>query len=82
MAGRIPVTPPKERKNINGSVPSKVDRDGHFTIIDIDRERHTVSLDVGGCPVTLICSPQNNPKPYQRVKAILLDMLAGTTPQN
>lgn len=77
MAERINKTPPIEKKKIDGS-----DRDGHFTIAEIDREHHTVSLDVGGCPVTLICFPQNNPKPYQQIKSILLDMVAGSTSQN
>lgn len=58
-------TPPKERKRIDG--------DGCFTIITVDREKNTVSLDVEGYPVTLTCWPENNSKPYQQVKAILVD---------
>ncbi len=77
MAGRMTETPPTERKNVSG-----IDREGHFTIIEIDREQHTVSLDVGGYPVTLICSPQNNPKAYQQIKSILLDMIVGDIPHN
>lgn len=61
-------TPPKERKRIDG--------DGRFTVVTVDREKNVVSLDVGGYPVTLICSPENNSKPYQQVKAILANAVA------
>lgn len=70
MAKRIATkTPPKERKRIDG--------DGHFTIVTVDREQNVVSLDVGGYPVTLTCQPEDNSKPYQQVKAILLDTMVG-----
>lgn len=72
MAERIYKTPPIERKKNDG-----IDQERHFTIKTIDREQHTIALDVGGCSVTLICSPQNNPKPYQQIKKILLDVVAG-----
>lgn len=62
-------TPPKEKKRIDG--------DGRFTIVTVDWEQNVVSLDVGGYPVTLICSPENNSKPYQQVKAILVDAVVG-----
>lgn len=70
MAKRIATkTPPKEKKRNDG--------DGRFTIVAVDREQNVVSLDVGGYPVKLICSPENNSKPYQQVKAILVDAVAG-----
>ncbi len=78
MAEHI-LTPPQERENIDGSA---FDQEGQFTITSIDRKQHIIELNVGGCPVTLVCSPQNNSKPYQLVKAILLDMVASSAPQD
>lgn len=82
MAEHIVKMPPKERKIIDGPFVSELDREKCLTITAVDRKQHTVSLNIGGFPVTLICSPENNPKPYQQVKAILLDMVAGAVPQN
>lgn len=45
----------------------------HLTITEVDQARHTIQLNVDGCPVTLSCSQHNNPKPYQQIKTILLD---------
>lgn len=62
--------PPKER-NI-GSAMSLSCAEGSFTIQEIDRENHTVYLIVNGCAVTLLCSTENNLKPYEQIKTILL----------
>jgi len=78
MAEHTPM-PPQERKNIDGSA---LNQEGQFTITSIDRKQHIIELDVGGCPVTLVCSPQNNSRPYQLVKTILLDMVANSAPQD
>lgn len=42
------------------------------TVSSIDREAHTIYLTVNGCRVTAICSPQNNPEIYEKVKTILI----------
>lgn len=41
-------------------------------VSSIDRESHTIYLTVNGCRVTAICSPQNNPEVYEKVKTILI----------
>lgn len=64
-------TPPKERKRIDG--------DGCFTIVTVDREKNTVSLDVGGYSVTLNCSPQSNLDLYRQIKTILVDTIVAET---
>lgn len=43
-----------------------------ITVSSIDRENHTVYLTVNGHRVTAICSPQNNPEIYEKVKTILI----------
>ena len=43
-----------------------------ITVSSIDREAHTIYLTVNGCRVTAICSPQNNPEIYEKVKTILI----------
>lgn len=41
-------------------------------VSSIDREAHIIYLTVNGCHVTAICSPQNNPEVYEKVKTILI----------
>lgn len=77
MAGASQTKPPIEIEKQAG-VTCPDDGKGHFTITSVDREQHTVDLEVDGCPVTLSCSPQNNTALYQCVKSILLDTVAGT----
>lgn len=77
MADSAPMTPPKERQRIGPAIPRPKQKE-HLTIIGVDREQHTIHLDVDGFPVTLICSPQNNTKTYQQVKTVLLDTLANS----
>lgn len=43
------------------------------TISSVDREQHIINMVVKGCPVTAICSPQNNPDIYEQIKTILVD---------
>lgn len=62
MAGNNPPSKPKE----------------HLTITKVDQEQHTIQLNVDGCPVTLVCTPQNSPKTYARVKTILLDTVVNS----
>lgn len=68
--------PPKER-NIGSAMPLSC-AEGSFTIQEIDRENNTVSLIINGCDVTLICSKDNNPKPYEQIKTILLGTVASS----
>lgn len=62
--------PSKERNIGSAKPPSYIE--GGFTIQEVDRENNTVSLTINGCDVTLICSKDNNPKPYEQIKTILL----------
>ena len=48
-------------------------------VSDIDYENHTIYLNVQGYPVTVICSPQDNPAAYERVRGVLLEMITNNT---
>ena len=43
-----------------------------FSISDVDRENHTIHLLVNGCPVTAICTPNDNAEIYEDIKTILV----------
>lgn len=78
MTDSVSLTLPTKRKREIG--PSAKPKE-HLTITAVDQEQHTICLDVDGCPVTLLCSPQNNTKAYQQVKTILLDTVVNSTPK-
>ena len=48
-------------------------------VSDIDYENHTIYLNVQGYPVTVVCTPQDNPAAYERVRSILLEMITNDT---
>lgn len=75
MADSVSMTPPKERQRTGPAIPRPKQKE-HLTIIGVDQEQHTIRLNVDGFPVTLTCSPQNNAKTYQQVKAVLLNVVA------
>ena len=52
------------------------------TISSVDREQNIINMVVKGCPVTAICSPQNNPDIYEQIKTILVGAVLNTPQQN
>ena len=52
------------------------------TISSVDREQHIINMVVKGCPVTAICSPQNNPDIYEQIKTILVGAILKAQQQN
>lgn len=78
MADSGPMTPPiKRKREIRPSAKPKE----RLAITAVDQAQHTICLNVDGYPVTLVCSPQNNAKTYQQVKAILLDTVVNSSPK-
>ena len=49
--------------------------DVQIAVCSVDKENHTVSLTVDGCPVTAVCTPENNAEVYQDIKEMLIDSL-------
>lgn len=52
------------------------------TISSVDHEQNIIHLIVKGCPVTAICSPQNNPDIYEQIKMILVGAVLKAPQQN
>ena len=52
------------------------------TISSVDHEQNIIHLIVKGCPVTAICSPQNNPEIYEQIKMILVGAVLKAPQQN
>lgn len=50
-----------------------MERNLEMQIFNVDRKKHTIQLNVGGCLVTVLCEPQNNPETYTRLRDILID---------
>ena len=52
------------------------------TISSVEHEQNIIDLMVKGCPVTAICSPQNNPEIYEQIKMILVGAVLKAPQQN
>lgn len=46
-----------------------------ISVCSVDRDKHTISLTVDGCPVTAVCAPENNKEMYRDIKELLIDSL-------
>lgn len=50
-----------------------MERNLETQVFSIDRKKHTIQLNVGGCLVTVLCELQSNLETYTRLRDILID---------
>ena len=49
-------------------------------VLHVDKENHTLYLNVHGCMVTAICAPQRDDELCRQIKSILLKSLTSPVP--